>query len=249
METFFTLLTLCEGNPPITGGFPLQTPATQSFNIFFDMRLNKRFSKQSKRRRFETQLSILWRHCTLVAISSQKRMQLTNWNADQTSSTKMVEKISRDFATLTKLSITNFFMTCLLSRSYHILVFMLYMTTVSPTGILVANVIRWSALGACILFHKATATISIMRAWWRHQMETFSALLAFVRGLHRSPVNSPHKGQWRVALMFSLICDRINSWVNNREAGDLRRYLTHYDVTVMVWHYCWWVLFKSHSYR
>ena len=43
----------------------------------------------------------------------------------------------------------------------------------------------------------------------------------FVRGIHRSPVNSPHKGQWREALMFSLICARINGWVNNREAGDL----------------------------
>ena len=37
----------------------------------------------------------------------------------------------------------------------------------------------------------------------------------FVRGIHRSPVISPHKGQWRGALMFSLICARINGWVNN----------------------------------
>ena len=55
----------------------------------------------------------------------------------------------------------------------------------------------------------------------------------FVRGIHRSPVNSPHKGQWRGALMFSLICARINAWVNNGEAGDLRRNRAHYDVTVM----------------
>ena len=45
-------------------------------------------------------------------------------------------------------------------------------------------------------------------SWWRHQMETFSALLAFVRGIHRSPVNFPHKGQWRGALMLSLICNK-----------------------------------------
>ena len=50
---------------------------------------------------------------------------------------------------------------------------------------------------------------------------------------HRSPVNSPRKGQWRGALMFSLICVWINSLVNNREAGDLRLYRAHYDVTVM----------------
>ena len=52
----------------------------------------------------------------------------------------------------------------------------------------------------------------------------------FVWGIHRSPVNSPHKGQWRGALIFSLI---INNWVNKREAGDLRRYGAHYDVIVM----------------
>ena len=70
-------------------------------------------------------------------------------------------------------------------------------------------------------------------SWWRHQMETFSALLAFVRGIHRSPANSPHKGQWPGVLMFSLICVWINDWVNNRDAGELRRHCGHYDVTVM----------------
>ena len=53
------------------------------------------------------------------------------------------------------------------------------------------------------------------------------------RGIHRSPVNSPHKGQWRGALIFSLICAWINGWVNNGEAGDLRRHRAHYDVIVM----------------
>ena len=55
----------------------------------------------------------------------------------------------------------------------------------------------------------------------------------FVRRIHRSPVNSPRKGQRRGALMFSLICAWINRWVNNREAGDLRRYRPHYNVIVM----------------
>ena len=66
---------------------------------------------------------------------------------------------------------------------------------------------------------------------WKH----FPRYWSFVRGIHRSPVNSPHKGQWRGALIFILICARINGWVNNREAGDLRRYRTHYDVIVMLW--------------
>ena len=54
-----------------------------------------------------------------------------------------------------------------------------------------------------------------------------------VRGIHRPPVNSPHKGQWREALMFSLISAWINGWANNRDPGDLRRYRAHYDVFVM----------------
>ena len=58
----------------------------------------------------------------------------------------------------------------------------------------------------------------------------------FVRGIHRSPVNSPHKGQWRGALIFSLICVWTNGWANHRDAGDLRRHRAHYDVTVMYWH-------------
>ena len=57
------------------------------------------------------------------------------------------------------------------------------------------------------------------------------------------PVNSPHKGQWRGALKFSLICVWINVWVNNREAGDLRHHRGHYDVTVMCkGRFCWWQL-------
>ena len=55
----------------------------------------------------------------------------------------------------------------------------------------------------------------------------------FVRGIHRSPVNSPRKGLWCRTLLFSFICAWINGWANDREAGDLRRHSTHYDVTVM----------------
>ena len=55
----------------------------------------------------------------------------------------------------------------------------------------------------------------------------------FVWGIHRSPVNSPHKGQWRGALVFALICPWTNGWPNHRDVGDLRRHRTHYYVIVM----------------
>ena len=64
---------------------------------------------------------------------------------------------------------------------------------------------------------------------WKH----FPRNWPFVRGIHRSPVNSPYKGQWRRALIFPLICVWINYCVNSREAGGLRPYRAHYDVIVM----------------
>ena len=63
MEIFSALLSLCEGNPPVTG-FPSQRPVTRSFYIvFFNQRLDKRLVKQSKRRWFERLSRSLWRHC------------------------------------------------------------------------------------------------------------------------------------------------------------------------------------------
>ena len=73
---------------------------------------------------------------------------------------------------------------------------------------------------------------------WKHSPRYWP----FGRVIHRSPVNSPHKGQWRGALMFALICAWINGWINNHEAGDSRRHRAHYDVIVMCfgllhWHW------------
>ena len=63
-------------------------------------------------------------------------------------------------------------------------------------------------------------------SWWRQTNRNIFRVTGHL--------NSPHKGQWRGALMFSLIWARINGWVNNGEAGDLRRHRAHYDVTVMI---------------
>ena len=65
---------------------------------------------------------------------------------------------------------------------------------------------------------------------WKH----FPRYWPFVRGIHQSPVNPTNKGQWRGALMFSLICTRRNCWVNIRDAGRFRRHRAHYDVAVMI---------------
>ena len=81
--------------------------------------------------------------------------------------------------------------------------------------------------------HSSTSLLAFVRPWWRMKWKHFPRYWPFVRGIHRSPVNSHHKGQWRGTLMFSLICVWINRWVNNREAGDWRRHRAHYDVIVM----------------
>ena len=64
METFSALLALCERNSPVTNGFRDNAgPVTKSFEVFFDPRMNKRFSKQTRRRWFETPSRLLWRNC------------------------------------------------------------------------------------------------------------------------------------------------------------------------------------------
>ena len=66
METFSVLLAICAGNSPVTGEFPAQRPVTRSVGVFFDLRLNKRLSKQSWDWWFETPPCPLWRHCNVL---------------------------------------------------------------------------------------------------------------------------------------------------------------------------------------
>ena len=62
-KRFSVLLALCAGNSSVTGEFPTQRPVTWSFDVFFDLRLNKRLIKQSWGWWFETPTCSLWRHC------------------------------------------------------------------------------------------------------------------------------------------------------------------------------------------
>ena len=63
METFSASMALCAGNSPVTDEFSFKRPVTLSFDVFLYLRLNKRLSKQSRRRWFETPSRSLWRHC------------------------------------------------------------------------------------------------------------------------------------------------------------------------------------------
>ena len=66
METFSALLAICTGNSPVSGECPSQRPVTRSFDIYFDLRLNKRLCKQSWGWWLETLLIPLWRHSNLI---------------------------------------------------------------------------------------------------------------------------------------------------------------------------------------
>ena len=112
---------------------------------------------------------------------------------------------------------------------------------------LLINQILLRSMMSCAITHPQC----VKKAWeisnhddvieWKH----FPRYWPFVRGIHRSPVNSPHKGQWRGTLMFSFICTWINVRESNREAGDLRR---HDGPSCLLWrHYSmlrwvWWAL-------
>ena len=158
---FSTLLALCEGNSPVTGEIPSQRTVTRSFDIFFDLRLNKRLRKT-------TETPVIWRHCAHYDVTVM--FESSSWE----------NKI-------------NFF--------------------------------RWKQRTRAVVTEQTHN--DVMK--WKH----FPRYWPFLWGIQRSPGNSPHKGQWRGALMFSSICAWINVWVNNGEAGDLRRHRAHYDVTVM----------------
>ena len=83
-RTMMTLLTLCAGNSPVTGKFPVQMPVTRSFDAFFGLHLNKRLSKQSWGWWFETPYRSLWRHwneyITNMNIELKNVFQVSSWN-------------------------------------------------------------------------------------------------------------------------------------------------------------------------
>ena len=103
METFSAVLTLCEGNPSVTGVLPSQRPVTRGFDVFIDLHLTKRLSKHSTRRWFETPSRSLWRHCNGRTIPASPMKQIWrirqhevytfNWNSQKHRKTKHNQSI------------------------------------------------------------------------------------------------------------------------------------------------------------
>ena len=90
----------------------------------------------------------------------------------------------------------------------------------------ITNCLKMKRDVGCFRHHGAHVTLLITRS------RDYTGPL--FGGIHRSPVDSPHKDQWRGALVFSLICASTNGWPSNRDADDFRHHRAHYDVTVMI---------------
>ena len=188
MKTFSALLALCAGNTPVTDEFPPQRPMTRSFDLFFDLSLNKLLSNNRD--------------------AGDLRRHRAHYD---------VTVMGRRPARCTKSMIYILYLAFTCCLQYRAIMIRAITKLILVCNAFIVSMLTWWP------WQNA-------EPWWRHQMETFFALLALCAGNSPVPVNSPHKGQWRGALMFSLICVWINGWVNNREAGDLRRHRGHYAV-------------------
>ena len=159
MEASSALLALSAGNAPVTGEFPSLMPVTLSFDVFFDLRLNKPLSKQSWGWWFETPSCSLWRHCNVIP-------QLDGCDV-----------------------------ACLLLVSY---------TAIYVSHQRKAICFLW--IRTCFPF---TPCCMPVHTWWRHQMETFSALLAICAGNSSVPGDFP--AQRPVTRSFDVFFDlRLN---------------------------------------
>ena len=165
---------------------PLPKPVTRGFDVFFDLHLKKRLSKQSRRRWFETPSHSLWRHCYV------------------------------SYVCLIVSTIIHYF-----GNSCH------WSMTVVTTTALLAGVIFQISRKRKSAHYEITYWV-YRNTWWRHQMETWSRNW-FCEG----DLQATATGQWRGALMFSLVCAWTNDWADNRDAGDLRRHSAHCDAIVM----------------
>ena len=203
MKTFSSLLPIGAGNSPVTGEFPPQRPVTRSFDIFFDIRLNKRLSKQSWGWWFETPSRPVWRQCNGDHHHHYQLHHSVIINVTYTSVVMLT-------AICDGLSWMAFTMGVIpthsgLSSSMAIRV---------PRLAVAGNISESTHNSSTVLARHLLMRIPKVRghpySWWRHQIETFSPLLALCAG--NPPVTGEFPPQRPVILsfMFSL----ISAWKN-----------------------------------
>ena len=258
MEAFSALLTLCAGNSPVTCEFLAQRPVTRSFGVFFDLRLNKRLSKESWGWWFETPSYSLWRHCNVmhmllncvaVSISIYTRLErsetiLTDQQHQRWLMPPIISK-RRKFEHIIPVLKELHWLPVEHRISYEILLLTYKaLNGYAPQYLLALKICTTSASVSMIIIssiHQDVGLNRLQRELSPKQPQPSGTLwnplpLSVKQAPHDGVIkwkHFPHKGQWHGALMFSLICAWINGWANNREAGDLRRHRVNYDVIVM----------------
>ena len=228
METFSALLTLWAGNSPVTGEFPAQRPVTRSLDPFFDLRLMKWLSEQLWDWWFGTPSGSLWRHSNDAGSCYSASSRCSHPHRPQWQPIHQPECLIWG----TAIHLYHPEGPCDWKRRPRPSV---------PVRPLCLRVHTWGIWdqqpvhkgvrdiwkSSC----KDTYTFSYVVPHddvikWKH----FPRYWPFVRAIHRSRGIPRTKAS---DAELSLISAWINGWVNNREAGDLRRNRTRYDVIVM----------------
>ena len=203
METLSALLAICARDSPVIGEFPSQRPETRSFDVFLDLRPNKRVNNR--------EAGDLRRHrahhdVTAMMMKTKWSMKHCKWNEMWAFSEGDIEDywgVTKGRPAVHQNWTTNKEPSALVSSDWYLL-----KNRGSTFTTLHDDVIKWK---------------HFPRYWPCHLYGKFTD--------HTH--THTHKGQWCGGLMFPLICAWMTGWVNNREAGDLRHHRAHYDVTVM----------------
>ena len=189
METFSALLAICAGNSSVAGEFPAKRPATRSFDVFFDLRLNKRLSKQAWGWWFETLSRPLWRHCNDISTAN---CILSHWkhNPIPCYNTYVFFNILLGHGLLELVCGAEVFNDDIEFPQLPSLASLHQKPKHTETYIL-----QWrqmSAMASQII--SLTIVYSIVYSDEDQRKHQSSASQTFERGIHRWPANSPHKG-------------------------------------------------------
>ena len=206
------LVAICEGNPSVTGIFPSQRPVTQSFDVFFDLCLNKRLS-QSRRRWSETPSRSSWRHCNVICLWFHEA-SVSGTVDDTSSNISLVESFLGNLCFDSKMTIPCHMNWIFITESS----FISFIRRHSKVTIFAEINVVWEDLSSWKNISRDFMACLGFSSWRRHEMETFSALLALCAG--NSPVPGEFPIQRPVTQSFNVFYDlHLNKRLSKQSWG------------------------------
>ena len=226
METFSALLAICAGNSTVPGEFPTQRPVTQSFDVFLDLRLNKRLSKQWWGWWFETPSCPLWRHCNLGCLLwVQIYIHILSVTAVMWTMSWYIGRV----ITAPPDCIYIYISWMLFFAIYGAIFYCVWQEHISTNlkltqkkigGNVIENVNKMAAL----LFRPLSTIAeqySISLSWWRHDIKALHPLLTLFKGIPMWQVTGDYLPKGTVMrncdVVFVMDEDKL---LNSRVAGD-----------------------------